>query len=147
MAGVEFRRSYTFDADLQLKDSGAVSSSGQGQVGGSDRHIDVGKAVFFSMCVIDVSAIEIADDDELYKLEIHGGDKSDFSGNTEVLAVKPLGANQVLTGNVDSTVGRYELPVINVQNGVVYPYLRIYHNISGTVGTGIDYTAFMALPV
>jgi hypothetical protein len=51
-----------------------------------------------------------------------------------------LGTNCLL-----STTGKYELPFLNVQNGVQYPYLRMYTKISGTIATGINYTAFAGL--
>lgn len=146
MAGVEYRRSYVFDGDLELKDAGLIAADAAWQVSGANRIIDVGPAVFFGVGVIDVSAIEIASNDELYELIIQGSTSPTFASVIVDLAVLPLGALEVLVGDQDSVVGRYELPFFNVQHDTVYQYIRGYTDVSGTIATGINFKAFVGVP-
>jgi len=145
MADVKNRRSYTFDALLQLKDAGLVAASAAAQVGGSNKIINLGGAEpFMGVAVIDVSAIEIASNDEHYQIVVQGSNSATFASGVENLAVLDLGATEVRPGSgQDSVVGRYELPFINVQADVAYQYLRAYTFVDGTIATGINYSAFI----
>ena len=73
--------------------------------------------------MVDVTALEIASNDEAYAIAVQGSDTADFSTGSpkiEELAVLNLGAAEVIGGNQDSTTGRYELPFSNVKGGVAY---------------------------
>ncbi|MBG0789650.1 MAG: hypothetical protein H0S80_04040 [Desulfovibrionaceae bacterium] len=134
------------DYTFTLKDSGLVASNAAGTVGGFAKVADVGNGLIDAELVIDVSAIEIASNDEIYSIAIQGSDTSDFttgSPENEELAVLNLGAAEVLTGNQDSETGRYVLPFRNEKNGSVYPYLRVYTSVDGDVATGINFTAHL----
>lgn len=146
MAGVEYRRSYVFDGDLELKDAGLIAADAAWQVGGSNKIINVGSAVFFGVAVIDVSAIEIASNDELYELIIQGSTSSTFASVITDLAVLPLGAKEVLVGDQDSVVGRFELPFFNVQHDTVYPFIRGRTDVTGSISTGINFKVFVGVP-
>lgn len=137
-------RSYTFDAELEMKDAGLVAADAAATVGGSAKTLNVGDAVFKGVLVVDVTAIEIASNDELYRIIVQGSTTSNFAA-TEVLGHAALGATEVRPGGAaDSTTGRFEVPFTNQQNGVTYPYIRVYTDVSGTIATGINYSAFIA---
>lgn len=139
-------RSYTFDAAMVLKDAGLVAADAAAQVGGSPKIIDLGSdtANFSGVAVVDVSAIEIASNDELYRIIIQGSNTANFSGAKENLAELTLGATAVRPGGAaDSVVGRYELAFSNRQGDVTYRYLRAFTDVNGTIATGINYKAFI----
>lgn len=133
-----------YDENLELKDAGLVAADAAGTVDGSAKILDLGAAAMARGDVIlDVSAIEIADNDEAYRISLQGSSKSDFADTFEELASIELGAKEVLTGDQDSTTGRYVLPFRNERNGTSYRYLRLYTEVVGTVGTGINYSAWI----
>src|SRR5690606_35958655 len=137
MATARQNRQYAWDAELEMKDAGLVASSDAAQVDGSDKILTVGDAVFKGVCVVDVSAIEIASNDELYIICVQGSTSATFASDVQNLAALPLGATEVNPGGaIDSTTGRYEIPFINEQDGVTYPYLRVYTYVDGTIATG-----------
>jgi hypothetical protein len=137
-------RSYTYDADLVLKDAGLVAVDAAATVGGSAKIVAVGDAVFKGVAVIDVTAIETASNDELYRIIIQGSTSPTFASDIENLAEITLGAGAVRPGGAKtSTTGRYELFFVNEQDGVVYPHLRAFTDVSGAIATGINYRAFI----
>lgn len=137
------RRSYTLDAELIMKDAGLVAADAAATVGGSAKTLNVGEAAFKGVLVVDVTAIEIASNDELYRIIVQGSTTSNFAA-TEILAHLALGATEVRPGGaIDSTPGRYELWFNNCQDEVTYPYIRVFTDVSGTIATGINYSAFI----
>lgn len=127
-----------------MKDAGLVASDAAAQVDSSDKIVDVGAGLVEGKLVVDVSAIEIADNDEVYKISLQGSSKSDFADTYEDLTILELGANEALGGDQDSTTGRYIIPFRTERNGTTYQYVRIYTDVSGTIATGINYTAHLA---
>ncbi len=138
------RDSYTFDSDLEFKDAGLVAASAAAEVDSSAAIIDLGLGLVDGKLVIDVSAIEIASNDELYKICFQISSSASFASVIEETALIELGALEVLRGDQDSSTGRYILAVRNEINGTVYRYARVYTVISGAIATGINYTAFLA---
>ena len=135
-----------YDNSLLLKDAGAVTESGVGTVGGVARILDVGEGLAEGEMVVDVTAIEIASNDELYSIALQGSDVADFttgSPKVEELACLNLGANEVLSGNQDSATGRYVVPFSNLKLETYFPYLRLYSTCAGSVATGINFSAFL----
>lgn len=135
-----------YDTQLVLKDAGLVAASAAATVGGEAAVLDLGSGLVEGKFYIDVSAIEVADDDELYAVAIQGSDTADFSTGSPVieeLAVLNLGAAEVVGGNQDSETGRYVLPFRNEKGGTVFRYVRAYTTVSGTVATGINFTAWI----
>ena len=132
-----------YDTQLILKDAGLVAADAAGQVGGSNQILDVGDAECRGHLILDVTAIEIASNDEKYKISLQGSSKSDFADTYEDLAIIELGAKQVLGGDQDSTIGRYKIPFTNERNGTIYQYLREYCDVSGSIATGINFTAYL----
>lgn len=130
-----------YDFTLSMKDAGLVAASAAATVSGAAKIANVGNGRVDGEMVIDVTAIEIASNDELYAVAIQGSTSASFASGIEELAVVNLGAAEVIGGDSDSTVGRYEIPFSNVKAGVTYPYLRVYTTVAGTVATGINYVA------
>lgn len=136
-------RVYTFDALLQLKDAGAITSSAAAQVGGVAKILDMGAARFDGTVVVDVSAIDIASANEAYDIVIQGSNSSSFASGIQNLASLNLGATAVRDGGAaDSLVGRYEIGVTNEQADVVYRYVRAYTVCAGTTPS-VNYTAWL----
>jgi len=132
------------DNEHILKDAGLVAADAAGQVGGSNVIVNLGAGLVAGHLIVDVSAIEIASNDELYKISLQGSSKSDFADTYEDLAILELGAAEVLGGDQDSEAGRYTVPFRTERNGTVYPYVRIYTDVSGTIATGINFSAYLS---
>ena len=131
------------DSTMILKDAGLVAADAAGTVDGSAKVADVGAGLVEGNLVVDVTAIEIASNDERYAIKLQGSSKADFADTFEDLAILELGAHEVLGGDQDSEAGRYVIPFRNERKGTVYPYLRVYTDVSGTIATGINYSAHL----
>ena len=125
-----------YDTKLILKAAGAVTSSGAGSA------VEVGSGRINARLVIDVSAIEIDDDDEIYTIHLLGGDDASFTEQVSLAALQ-LGASGAsgMQDNVDTEVGRFEIPVTNEKGGTIYPYVKVGYVIAGTIATGINFAA------
>lgn len=145
MSSTQNQRSYSFDANMQLKDAGLIAASAAAQVASAAQILDVGASPFFGVAVIDVTAIETDTTDEIYGIIIEGSNSATFAGSAAVsLAEMALGhATALAAGRATSVVGRYELPFINVQADTVYRYIRMYIKVVGTIATGINLKAFV----
>ena len=121
-----------------LKDAGAVTSSGYGTVDATAKVVNLGSGLVRGNTIIELTAMALTDNDELYQLHLMGGDDSSFTKEV-ALATVEIGCKEVTEATHDSKIGRYILPFENEKNGVVFPYVRIRHTISGTT-PGIDYT-------
>lgn len=127
-----------YDVKTILKAAGLVAASANGT------GIEVGSGKINARMVVDVSAVEIADGDEVYALHFVGGDDASFTNWTS-LACLELGASTTgIEGNVDSEIGRHEIIVSNEKGGVIYPHVRLRTVVSGTVGTGINFSAYLS---
>jgi len=135
-----------FDPRHELKDAGLVAVSGAGTVDGEPQVLNLGRELVEGKLVIDVSALEI-DANELYRIKLQGSAAHDFSSKVEDLAILELGAKEVLGGDQDSEPGRYVLAVSNAKGLYVWPYVRLYTEISGSVATGIDFAAYLTREV
>lgn len=143
----------TLDANLQLKDAGLIAATAVTTVGGSAVTIDLGSAKFQKgRVIVDVSACEVATGDEAYRIQLQGSETSNFSTAYE-LATRILGDSSVSGQAIDTAVGsRHVLYFDNVAHtsasvtgGEPKPmrYLRLRTVVSGTIATGINYTAWM----
>lgn len=152
-------RTYSFDANLRLADGvAAITADGYTQVDGADGILDLGgnqsttpaqQARIDAVCVIDVTTIDIASTNELYRLKILGCNLSDFSSGVRVLAEMELGDGSTKVPNTggDDGPGRYELMFCTEQDDTKYQYVKMYVDVAGTTPS-IDFTAFVAvLPV
>lgn len=134
---------FTIDADLTLKDAGAVVATGAGYVDGAAKILDVGAARMDARAVVDVSAINVSATANKYVLVIEGSNSSAFANIGAILGSITLG-HQTATGfAAASTVGRNEIHFTNEQDGVVYRYIRVRHIIAGSP-VSINYTANVA---
>jgi len=131
------------DNDYILKDAGLVAADAAGTVDSEALIADLGAGLVEGNMVVDVSAIEIADNDEIYKISLQGSNSATFASGIVDLAILELGANEVIGGDVDSTIGRYIVPFRTEKNGTVYQYVREYCDVDGTIATGINFTAHL----
>jgi hypothetical protein len=145
------RASYTYDADLEMKDAGLVAADAAWGVGGSARVLDVGTGRFCGHCVMDISALEIASGDERYDLLIQGSNSATFASDIVILAALPVGDGSTIGAayagsgvDVDDAAGRYVLPFTNERNNIYYRYVRGFTVVTGSIATGINFTAFVA---
>lgn len=136
-------RHYIFDANLQLKDSNAVTASAAGQVAGSDQILDIGTGRVDAMAIVDISAIDTSSGDESYGVEIQGSSDPGFATDVVVYAEKVFGDSTTSHDTVDSVAGRYEIPFTNNQAGVLRRYLRTFTRIAGTTPS-ITHTVHVA---
>lgn len=136
----------TFDSDLEFKDAGLVAASAAAQVDSAARVIDVGDGLFRGCMIIDVSALEIASNNEIYDIVIQGSSDEDFGTDTNIVELAALNlsaAEEKRTDcNKDDSAGRYKIYFDNENDGVYYRYLRVYTAVAGDVATGINYTAY-----
>lgn len=127
------QRVYNQDLELILADgAAAITASGVTQVASANVVKKVGPGRFEAVLIVDVSAIKISANDEIYTLLLQGASASAFS-TFETLAALDLGATEVRLGNsVDSVVGRYEIPFTTEQHDTVYDWIRLYVVTGGT---------------
>jgi hypothetical protein len=145
------QRIYNFDAEMTLAIAGAVFATAANhipQLDGADLVRDVGVGRFEGMIVLDVSALDIASNDENYNFVVQGSNSATFASAVQNLAAVDLGCLEARKGftsttSVDSVIGRYELPFVNEQGDVVYRYLRLMVVVVGTTPT-ITFGAFIA---
>jgi hypothetical protein len=145
--GVKTRLNGIFDSELELKDAGLVAASAAAQVDSAAVSIDVGTGHFKGMVEIEVTALEIASNDEIYDIVVQGSTVAAFATDTAIweLAQLSLGAAETkrTDANGDSTTGRYKIYFDNETDGIYCRYLRLYTVVAGTIATGINYTAFI----
>lgn len=135
-------RTYPFDAELVLKDAGLIAASAAATVGGDAMIFDAGDARLDAMLVINMTAIEIASNTEVYRIILQGSNSPTFASGIQNLAGMEFGATEVRAGGAgDSEVGQYEMPFCNEQDDTRYRYLRLYTQVGGDVATGINYAA------
>lgn len=138
--------SITPDINGKLNESGLVTSTAAWLVDGTAKVFDLGAAVYTPFDVlIKLLAVEIASNDELYRLFIQGSSSSTFASTIVQLGGIEFGANEVLVGSdQDTTTGDYLLRCHNEFDGTVYRYIRGYTVISGTIATGISHEAWIS---
>ncbi len=127
-----------------LKDAGLIAADAAWTVSAAAKIADLGAGLVEANLIIDVTAIEIASDDEIYKLSLQGSSDSAFADTFEDLAILELGANEVLGGDQDSAIGRYVIPFRSERNGTTYRYIRGYTDVTGAISTGINFSAHLA---
>jgi hypothetical protein len=133
----------TFDAATELKDAGAITASGAGQVSGAPRVVNVGAGLINAVLVIDVDAIDIAGGDEGYTVTLQGSSDPTFATDVQNIASRRIGDSTVTGESADSGVGRYTLPVINQgRDGTPLPYLRVYTTVAG-VTASVNFRAWL----
>lgn len=129
---------FTYDADLSLKAAGLIAASTDGTI------LDLGAGFVEGDIVIDVSAIEVASGNEIYTFSLEGSNVAAMTSGSVCLAKKVFGNLVVPMDGALSATGRYVLPFRNVENGVLFRYVRYSLLVAGTIATGINFSAFLA---
>lgn len=129
---------YTYDDALELKAAGLVAASADGSI------VDLGVGLVDGFLVIDMSACEIADGNEIYTVSLEGSNVAAMTSGSVCLAKKVFGNLVVPMDAALSADGRYVIPFRNEEGGTVYRYVRISTLVAGTVATGINFSAFIA---
>lgn len=141
-------KGFTYDNNLLLKDAGLVASSAAATVASAAKVLDLGSGHVAGDVVIDVSALEIASNDEIYDIIAQVSPDAAFgtAGNIVERGSISLSAKEVKRSDCDKddATGRYTIPFDNEVLGTTYRYLRLYTVVGGTIATGINYTAFLA---
>lgn len=146
-------QNFTLDTATQLKDAGLVAATAAGTVGGSAAFVNFGAANAYARfaVVVDWTACEVASGDENYQLCLEGATADTF-GTAYRLATRGLGDSTVNGQPVDTPPsGRVVIFADNVAmtsatdgNSVIAcQFVRIRVVISGTVATGLNYTAWL----
>lgn len=130
----------TPDAELTLQDAGLVAASAAGTT-----IRDVGDHPMVGELEIEVTALEIASNDEIFDIILQGSPDAAFgtAGNIQELCQISLSAKEVKRSDSDKddVIGRYVIPFRNQFGDTVYRYLRLYIVVAGTIATGINFTA------
>jgi hypothetical protein len=129
---------FTYDNALLLKAAGLVASTTT-----ESTILDLGSGLVDGYLVLDVSAIEVASNDEIYLVCLEGSNVAAMSSGSVTLAQIELG-NATAPADADTGTGRFVVPFRNEQNGTIYRYVRIYTEVAGTIATGINFVAFIA---
>ena len=105
------------------------------------------QAVIMGDLLLEVSALDIASNDEIYDLVLQFSSDSDFgtAGNIQDGVSISLGAKEVkrTDSDKDDAVGRFILPFRNEFDGTTYRYVRLYAVVAGTTPS-ITLTARLA---
>lgn len=137
------QKDFTYDNALLLKDAGLVAADAAAQVASAAKILDLGAARQDGRVIVDISAIEIDTGNENYLIKTQFSNSSTFASGVVGGPCLTVGHSATLIGESASTpVGRYELPYSNEINGTTYRYMRVYTDVTGTIATGINYTAF-----
>lgn len=135
-------KDFTFDLDLLLKDAGLVAADAAATVGGDARVLDLGASRVDGRVVVDATAVEVDSSDERYEILVQLSNSATFASGVFTAAGIVLGDADALPGaDSDNGAGRYEFGFTNEWNGVVYRYMRLYTDVTGTIGTGVNYSA------
>jgi hypothetical protein len=140
----------TYDVDLELKDAGAIAASAAALVDAAAKILDLGTGTVEGDIIIDVSAMEVASDDEKYIIHAEVSSSATFASDIYAVASLILGSSGTaewdnIPGDADMYIGRYVLPFRNeIVNGIPKRYMRLYTEVSGSIVTGINYTAYLS---
>ena len=136
-----------YDNDLLVKDAGLIAADDVAQVGGADAIIDMGVGRFDGRLIIDATAVEVANGDERYNLELQFSNSATFASAVVNGPGQALGDAATIVGaDTDNGAGRYELAFCNEVAGTQYRYARLSIDVAGTIATGVNFTAFIAKP-
>jgi len=148
------KQSYTFDADLELKDAGLIAAEENAtQVSSSDAIIDLGAGRCEGTLILNVTACEVASGDEVYKICVMLSNSATHASGVVAGPVFFLGDAAGIAAildaptvapDTDNGTGRYEIPISNVINGTAYRYMLLSVEVSGTIATGVNFTAYVS---
>ena len=129
----------SYDTSLVLKAAGLIAASA-----GSATILDMGLARFDARAIFDITACEVATGDEFYGLIVQGSNSATFASGVVNLGAAMVGDSSKTGESADTpATARREVAFSNEVDGVLYRYVRSYTFVSGTIATGINYSAFM----
>ena len=144
-------QSYTFDEDLQLKDAGLIAADENAcQVDSTDAIIDLGEGRCIGTLVINATAVEVDSGNEVYQIQPMFSNSSTHASGVvagpsfaigDAAALATLYAAPTVSPDTDLGVGRYEIPLSNVYNGIAYRYLLLAVDVTGTIAAGCNFIA------
>ena len=120
---------------------GTVTASGYGQVDASPVVINLGSGLTRMNVILNISAIKISADNEIYTVHVQAGNNASFTKSLS-LCSKELGHNSVLQGSLDSKISRVVLGCQNEHGGMIFPYIRLRFVVAGT-NPSITLSAFL----
>lgn len=134
---------HTFDATALLQAAGLVAASAAG-TNIEDLGPGIGRRVF--KVVYDITALEIASNDEIYDLIVQGSPDAAFgtAANIVELGALSVSAKEVKRSDSDrdDAIGRRVIYVENTdEDGTPLRYIRLYNVVAGTIATGINFSA------
>ena len=129
-----------FDSTHILHD-GTVTASGYGLVSAAPVVINLGTGLTRMNVILNISAIKISADNEIYTVHVQAGNDASFTKSLS-LCSKELGHNSVLQGSLDSKISRIVLGCQNEHAGVIYPFLRLRFVVAGS-SPSITLSAFL----
>lgn len=128
---------YTTDVETELKAAGLIAASAA-----EATILDMGAAYFEGAVLLDITAIEFGSADEKYEIFVQGSNSATFASGVVNLAGIKIG-DAANGANDDTTTGRRVLLLNNNVAGTKYRYIRLYTVVSGTIATGINYSALL----
>ena len=134
-------RKSIWDAECTLKDAYLVTASALANVDSSAKIFDTGGGFTEGVLDLYASAVSAASATAHYVVSLQGSASSTFATPTVELATIELGNLSAVKGSRAVGTGSYKLRWSNMFGSTVYRYLRIYTTVTGTVTTGINYTA------
>ncbi len=130
---------FLYDDALSLRDASLLAATAT-----ETTILDLGAGLVDGNLIIDVSAIEVATGNEKYTIHLEGSNVAAMTSGSVTLANIPLG-NATDPADAATGTGRFVVPFRNEQNGTNYRYVRIYTLVAGTIATGINFAAFLAM--
>jgi len=136
---------FAYDNLLLLKDAGLVTTTAAGTVAASARILDLGSNSYHSgHVVIEATAIDTGANAS-YRISLQGSASPTFASGNFDLGSLLLGVAAVVPQGANSVTGQYTFPFSTEYASTTFRYARIFHTISGTITTGINYTAFLSI--
>jgi len=137
-------KGYTYDADLELKDAGAVTSSAAGTVASVAKVLDLGAGRVDGRTIINMTAFDATTGDERSQVTMQFSASSTFASGIVNGPSIGFGAYEVVGGSADPAAGLYELPWTNEVAGTVYRYARIW-TFGGGTSPSVTFSAYAVL--
>lgn len=140
----------TYDAEtvLHKPTTAAITTSGAGVVGVAAKVVDLGDASSRMDCkaIVEVASASVGAG-EKHVINIQISDDN-FAADIYNVATLELGNATPLVGDTALASGRFELPFVNVHNGVVKRYVRAYATITNpspanSPVASLSYTAYL----
>ena len=147
------RRHYMPDALTMFGEDIALTATGYVQdEDDADVVIRLGAGRNDVSLVIDITAMDVLTNDELYTFRIIGANAEAFTGNVAVLATLQVGAEAALwpeaSGSLaaaDDATGRWVVGFSNSRGSVEYQYVKLHVTVTAA-GSAITFTAFITRP-